>query len=111
MDADRKIEELERRLARYHEQLEAAIEQRDRFVLRTAWSAMKALLVAGVFLAAMVGARHWFPTSGWLITAAVTVGATLLALLVAGLIGLYLERAEASDEGKFWRLPRWNKAD
>jgi hypothetical protein len=111
MDADRRITELELRLTRYHEQLEAAIEQRDRFVLGAAWGVVRGILIPAVFIGALAASRHWFPSSGWLVTAAITVGATLLALLIAGLIGLYLERAEASDEGKFWRLPRWSRDD
>jgi hypothetical protein len=38
---------------------------------------------------------------------AITLVATLVAVLLAGLIGLWLERAEADESGKFWRLPRW----
>ena len=37
MDAGQRIEELERRLARYHAQLETAVAQRDRFVLKAGW--------------------------------------------------------------------------
>lgn len=111
MDADRRIEELERRLARYHEQLETAIEQRDRYVLKSAWRVLRLVIVAGVFVGAIAGMAHWAPNASWLVAAAIAVGAAVVAFIFSGLIGVYLERAEADNAGKFWRLPRWAKDD
>ena len=107
MKAEQRIEELERRLAQYHAQLETAIEQRDRFVLKAAWGAVKGAIICGVFIAAIVASKHFFPSLGWLAATGLALLAAVVALIVAGLIGLYLERIEADNEGKFWRLPRW----
>jgi hypothetical protein len=107
MDAERRIDELERRLERYHEQLETAIEQRDRFVLQATWGVVKGVIIGGVFIGAISATEHWFPNLSWLATAGITILATILAIIFAGLIGLYLERMEEDDASKFWRLPRW----
>jgi len=107
MDAEQRIDELERRLERYHEQLETAIEQRDRFTLQATWGIVKGLIISGVFIGAIVASGRWFPSLSWLATAGITIVATILAVIFAGLIGLYLERMEEDDAGKFWRLPKW----
>lgn len=107
MKVEDRVEELERRLAQYHAQLETAIEQRDKFVLKAAWGSVKGAIICGVFIAAIVASKHWFPSLGWLAATGIALVAALAALIVAGLVGLYLERIEADNEGKFWRLPRW----
>ena len=107
MNAAQRIDALERRLERYHAQLETAIEQRDRFTLKATWGVLKGIIIGGVFVGALLASGRWFAELGWLAMAAITIVATLLAVIFAGLIGLWLERAEADESGKFWRLPRW----
>ena len=108
MKVEERVEELERRLAQYHAQLETAIEQRDRFVLKAAWGSVKGAIICGVFIAAIVASKRWFPTLGWLAAGGIALVAAIAALIIAGLVGLYLERIEADNSGKFWRLPRWD---
>jgi hypothetical protein len=107
MNAAQRLDALERRLERYHAQLETAIEQRDRFTLKATWGVLKGIIIGGTFVGALLASGRWFPDLGWLGTVAITLVATLVAVLLAGLIGLWLERAEADESGKFWRLPRW----
>ena len=107
MNAAQRIDALERRLERYHAQLETAIEQRDRFVLKASWRVVRWTIIAGVFVGGLLVGRHWFPGLGWLALGGLALAAAVLAAILTGLIGLWLERAEADDSGKFWRLPRW----
>jgi hypothetical protein len=107
MNAAQRIDALEQRLERYHAQLETAIEQRDRFVLTASWRALRWTIIAGVFVGTLLVSRHWFPGPGWLAPGGVALAAAVLAAILTGLIGLWLERAEADETGKFWRLPRW----
>ena len=108
MDAGQRIEELERRLALYHAQLETAIAQRDRFVLKAGWRVVRWTIVAGVFAGAILACWHWFPGLGRPGIIGVALAAAIVALLLTGLVGLWLERIEGEDDGKFWRLPRWD---
>ena len=107
MNAAQRLDALERRLERYHAQLETAIEQRDRFTLKATWGVLKGIIIGGTFVGALLASGRWFPALGWLGTAGITLAATLFATIFAGLIGLWLERAEADERGKFWRLSRW----
>jgi hypothetical protein len=107
MSSEQRIEELERRLARYHAQLETAVAQRDRFVLKAGWRVVRWTIVAGVFVGAVLASWHWYPGLGWLARAGIALAAAVLALLLTGLVGLWLERIEGDESGKFWRLPRW----
>lgn len=107
MKVEQRVEELERRLAQYHAQLETAIEQRDKFVLKATWGVVKGVIICAVFIAAIVASKHWFPSLGWLAATGIALVAAIGALIAAGLVGLWLERIEADDSGKFWRLPRW----
>jgi hypothetical protein len=107
MNVEQRVEDLERQLSRYHAQLETAIEQRDKFVLKAAWGAVKGAIISAVFIGAIVAGRDWFPGLGWLAMLGIALLAAVAALLLSGLVGLYLERIEADDTGKFWRLPRW----
>ena len=107
MNVEQRVEALERQLSRYHAQLETAIEQRDRFVLKAAWGAVKGAIIGAVFIGAIVAGRDWYPGLGWPALLGIALLAAIAALILAGLVGLWLERVEADDKGKFWRLPRW----
>lgn len=107
MNVEQRVEALERQLSRYHAQLETAIEQRDRFVLRAAWGAVKGAIISAVFIGAIVAGGDWYPGLGWPARLGIAALAAIAALILSGLVGLWLERIEADDKGKFWRLPRW----
>ena len=109
-DLKMKVAELEIRLDRYHQELNEAIDQRDKTVLRRVWRLVdwSNLLVSFAF-GAVVSALLlglW----GWL---AGLIGGILgfgVALFIVG----FTQRREKHDQSNFsalplWRLPNWVK--
>ena len=101
------VAELEWRLAKHHEALNDAIDQRDKFALNSSWGIVKAAAFISSFIAANYIFKEWLEWEGWL--AGILSG--VLALVILGLLGVYIEKGETGDQGKLYRLPEWKSRD
>jgi hypothetical protein len=98
-----RVDDLEARLEQHFEELNAAVEQRDQFVLGAAWGTVRGLTSAGAFIGVPIALKSWFGWDGWWLGVAGFVGAIIVLVAMAG----WNERNQADDEKKMWRLPKW----
>ncbi len=98
-----KIIELEDRLERYHEHLELAIDERDKFVLSSSWGIVSALSGMFAFFGTLYAFNNWLELTGlvWDLLAG-------LAAFIAWLaIAVWQQGGRDKDEKKLHRLPKW----
>lgn len=100
-----KISELEDRLERYHEHLEEAIEQRDKFVLSSSWGIVVSLSGVVAFFSVLYAFENWLKLDGWVWE----VVAGVLALFAWAGVAAWQQGGQEKDEKKLYRLPKWEK--
>ncbi len=99
-----RLSSLEQELERYHEWLEEAIEQRDRFALNATWGIVKGLTGICAYLGTYYIIFDWLELKGWVWgTVAGVVG---FAAYVAAFA--WQEGGEEKDIAKLYRLPKWD---
>lgn len=103
---EQRVIELERRLARYHEVLEDALEHDRQFQLGATWGFINSLVGAGTFLAVLWGAEK-LGFDGWLLGTLAAVAA------LAGWAGAsaWSDRGRLADLKKLSQLPKWEPRD
>ena len=103
------VSSLKNDLEDYHEWLEEAIDQRDKFALAASWGIVKASSGIGAFLAFWYILYGWLELEGW-IWGVVGGGGGILVYLLAF---AWQESGQKKDEQKLHRLPEWKnrKAD
>jgi hypothetical protein len=102
-DLNSRIENLEYRLAKYHEWLEESIQQRDRLALDAAWGvncALNALLAFGAVLA--LGLLY-LEIDGWWQEALLGVGAWVLSMGV----WIWTNEQRVKEVDRLAKLPPW----
>ena len=106
----RHIESLEDRLDQHNRVLRGAIEQRDTFILESAWGLLKGGVAVFVFVVTFKAVTSWIEqVFGWHGTIALGVELLLAfaaALLVLSLVTRYLDRQRSLAQ-----LPEWEKSD
>ena len=103
MDADSKINELERRLAEYHDQLTEAITQRDRLALDAAWGVHASLYGLGFALVAILNYDKVIGPLGTL----GEVAAGIAFLVCQSAIFAWSNRARMKEVDCLAALPGW----
>jgi hypothetical protein len=103
-DTQRRIEDLELRLAKYHAHLETAIAQRDRLAMDTAWGVQQSLYtLTGVGLFIFLY-KQYFDGYGWIIDFLVGIGYLAICIGVSG----WLNKIRASEVERLSKLPDWD---
>lgn len=110
MDYERELARLESRvssleyeLERYHEWLEASIEQRDSFLLGATWGLLQSALPWFVFGGVLYAFDKWLKLEGifW------NVVSFFVALLALGAVSVWQQKLHEDDAKKLNRLPKW----
>jgi cobalamin biosynthesis protein CobD/CbiB len=98
-----RIDDLESRLNRYHEYLENAVDQRDKFVLGSSWGIVIAVSGGFAFFGVLYVFKNWLELTGWIWD----VVAVFIALFAWGMAASWQQGGQEKDEQKLHRLPKW----
>lgn len=98
-----RIFDLEYRLEQYHEHMEQAIEQRDKFVLSSSWGIVIAVSGGFAFLGVLYVFKNWLELTSWIWDFV----AVFLAIVAWVTTSAWQQRGQEKDEAKLFRLPKW----
>lgn len=101
-DLERKIQDLERRLAEYHEHLENALDHDRQFQLKATYGFVNGVVGAGAFIGVLWGADK-LGMDGWVL-GAVTAFAAIIAWAAAA---AWSDKGREGDLKKLSQLPKW----
>ncbi len=101
-DLEQQVRDLERRLARYHEQMEEALEHDRQFQLKATWGFVNGAVGGGAFLAVLWGAER-LGFEGWFLGAL----SAIAALIAFGVASAWSDKGRTDDQKKLARLPKW----
>ena len=100
-----KVEDLELQLDQHFRELNAAVEQRDKFVLSATWGIVKGATSIAAFIGVPIALKNWLGWDGWWLGIAGFFGAMIVLIAMSG----WHEKGHADDEKKMWRLPEWQR--
>lgn len=103
MTAEDRIDDLERRLERYHEWLVDSIQQRDRLALDAAWGVHYAFYSALGTIAAIYAVHRYVGDSGWVAGFLFVSALTIIPLV----IHIWSNGARMKEVDRLAKLPEW----
>jgi len=103
MDADRRIDDLELRLEKYHEWLVESIQERDRLALDAAWGVHYALYQNISAIGILAGAYIAFEQRSWVIG----IGVGLALLFSQFAIFSWSNGQRMKEVDRLAQLPTW----
>lgn len=104
-DLERRVAQLEYRLGKYHEWLEASLERDRKFQLNATWGIVGPLCGLAAFAGVSAAANNWLHMTGWILGGITTIAAFAAYLAAVA----WCNKARDDDEKKLSRLPEWEK--